>query len=134
MVVEVMGRYAGWIALYAGVGGGADVILIPEIPYDLEAGRAADPGSRRLGRALLASSSSPKAQSPWAARRRSSRPRSLGRAERLGGVGHRIAAELEEMTGKETRTVVLGHLQRGGSPTASIASSPRASAAKPWSC
>jgi phosphofructokinase-like protein len=117
MVVEVMGRYAGWIALHAGVAGGADVILIPEIPYDLDkvAARVREresfgarfsivvvaEGARTVDGevTLLAAAGS-------------------GHAERLGGVGVVVAKALEERTGKETRYVVLGHLQRGGAPTA----------------
>ena len=87
MVVEVMGRYAGWIALYAGVAGGADVILIPEIPFDLEKVAAADPGSRRVGRALQHRRRRRGRQAGGRQRRRSSRRRTAGCAERLGGAG-----------------------------------------------
>jgi 6-phosphofructokinase 1 len=116
MVVEVMGRYAGWIALYAGVAGGADVILMPEIPFDIE----------RVASFVLA-------REAWGARfsiivaaegavARDGRRTVIseadrGRVERLGGVGRQIAAQIEALTGKETRDVVLGHLQRGGAPT-----------------
>ena len=88
MVVEVMGRYAGWIALHAGVAGGADVILIPEIPYDLE--QVAEHIRRRDSArgASSASSSSPRAPSRWAgSSTAASKRRSAGRVERLGGVG-----------------------------------------------
>ena len=117
MVVEVMGRYAGWIALYAGIGGGADVILIPEIPYDIEQVasriRERDAWGARFSIVVVAEGVRPRDGS-----RSLIEEGARGRAERLGGAGQRVARELEELTGKETRTVVLGHLQRGGSPTA----------------
>jgi ATP-dependent phosphofructokinase / diphosphate-dependent phosphofructokinase len=117
LVVEVMGRYTGWIALYAGLGGGADVILIPEIPYDLKLVaqqiQDRDAWGAHFSIVVVAEGSKPVGGATSLIK-----AASVGRAERLGGAGHRIAAELEEMTGKETRTVVLGHLQRGGSPTA----------------
>jgi phosphofructokinase-like protein len=116
MVVEVMGRYAGWIALYAGVAGGADVILIPEIPYDIEKIaeriRERDQFGARFSIVVAAEGAKPlggkvsvvkEAQGEF--------------VERLGGIGAIVAAELEKLTGKETRFVVLGHLQRGGAPT-----------------
>jgi ATP-dependent phosphofructokinase / diphosphate-dependent phosphofructokinase len=116
MVVEVMGRNTGWIALYAGVAGGADVILIPEIPYDLEKVaariRARDAHGARFSIVVVAEGAKPVGGAV-----------SLVRAargeyvERLGGVAARMTPELETLTGKEARTVVLGHLQRGGSPT-----------------
>jgi phosphofructokinase-like protein len=115
MVLEVMGRYAGWIAMYAGIAGGADVILIPEIPFTWEsvcdkiaereaAGRhfsivVVAEGARKVdGRHILAGVQE-------------------NREERLGGIGLVVAEEIAKRTGKETRAVVLGHLQRGGSPT-----------------
>jgi 6-phosphofructokinase 1 len=117
MVVEVMGRYAGWIALHAGVAGGADVILIPEIGYTLEGVADGIRQRDRLGAkfsiVVVAEGAKPiggDAVLIEAAR--------AGHVERLGGVGARVAASLEQMTGKESRCVVLGHLQRGGSPTA----------------
>ena len=119
MVVEVMGRYAGWIALHAGVAGGADVILIPEIPYDLEKVAAVHPRPRRAGARASASSSSPKARVPKDGKM--SRRRGGARRHTPSGSAARACAapsELEELTGKETRYVVLGHLQRGGAPTA----------------
>ena len=117
MVVEVMGRYAGWIALYAGIAGGADVVLIPEIPFDLDKVVARLEERERLGArfsvVVVAEGAFPaggthvivKAGSP-------------DKVERLGGIGERIAIELEHMAKKETRYVVLGHLQRGGTPSA----------------
>jgi phosphofructokinase-like protein len=116
MVVEVMGRYAGWIALYAGVGGGADAILIPEFPYDIERVaariRERDAWGAHFSIVVVAEGAKPKHGVVSVVERAG-----LGRAERLGGAGQRVAAELEDLTDKETRTVVLGHLQRGGSPT-----------------
>lgn len=123
IVVEVMGREAGWIALHAGIAGGADVILIPEIPYLLDraarqiAARAA--AGKRFSivvvaeGALAVGASGPDAQGsdlPGGGRG--------GTRARMSGIGTRVASELELATGKEARAVVLGHLQRGGSPTA----------------
>ena len=116
MVVEVMGRYAGWIALYAGVGGGADVALIPEIPFDLKI-VAQQIRDREAWGAYFSIVVVAEGARPVGGRTSLIQEAGLGRAERLGGVGHAVAAGLEAMTGKETRTVVLGHLQRGGSPT-----------------
>jgi len=117
MVVEVMGRYAGWIALYAGLGGGADVILMPEVPYDIDVVarqiNERDAWGAHFSIVVVAEGARPKDGSISLIQ-----GSGVGRAERLGGAGHRVAAELEQLTGKETRTVVLGHLQRGGSPTA----------------
>lgn len=116
MVVEVMGRYAGWIALYSGVAGGADVILIPEIPYDINrvAQRIKDreEWGARFSIVVVAEGALPQG-----GRVSLLQEAHGGYVERLGGAGHRAATEIEKLTGKETRTVVLGHLQRGGSPT-----------------
>jgi 6-phosphofructokinase 1 len=117
MVVEVMGRYAGWIALHSGMAGGADVILIPEIPYDLERVAACIRDRDKLGArfsiVVVAEGAHPKDGVVTLIEAAHG-----GHAERLGGIGIRCAAQLEELTGKETRYVVLGHLQRGGTPTA----------------
>ncbi len=117
MVVEVMGRYAGWIALHAGVAGGADVILMPELPYKIEQVAEHVRQREKLGAkfsiVVVAEGAKPVGGSATvmeAAR--------AGHVERLGGVGAHVAAALEDMTGKESRYVVLGHLQRGGAPTA----------------
>jgi 6-phosphofructokinase 1 len=116
MVVEVMGRYAGWIALYAGIAGGADVVLIPEIPYDL-----AKVSARILAREAWGARFSIVVIAEGAHAAGGSRSvvsaGTADRAERLGGIGERVAEELEDLTGKETRFVVLGHLQRGGTPS-----------------
>jgi 6-phosphofructokinase 1 len=111
IVVEVMGRYAGWIALHAGVAGTADVILIPEIPYDMQ--KVADKIRDRHDREKKAFSIVIVAAGGTV----SVVGREPGRLERLGGAGEKVAAEVQAMTGLETRCVVLGHLLRGGSPT-----------------
>ena len=117
MVVEVMGRYAGWIALHAGMAGGAHAILIPEIPYDpavvAEAIDAREAAGHHHSIVVVAEGASPAsgARSVLAAAE-------AGHAERLGGIGIRLEHELAELTGKECRSVVLGHLLRGGSPSA----------------
>jgi 6-phosphofructokinase 1 len=115
IVVEVMGRYAGWIALNAGVSGTADAILIPEIPYDLNfvAAKIADRAKRGLHFALVVVAEGAKPKDGTV----SVISQEIGRAERLGGAGEKVAAELQALTGKETRAVVLGHLLRGGTPT-----------------
>ncbi len=116
MVLEVMGRYTGWIALTAGISGGGDVILIPEIPFRLESvcAKVAEreregkqftlvvvaEGAREQGKDYVTSGSAEK-----------------NREARLGGIGAVVAAEIQKRTGKETRVCVLGHLQRGGAPT-----------------
>ena len=115
MVVEVMGRYAGWIALNAGMAASAHAILIPEIPYDLRP--IAELISRRSARGanfsiiVVAEGAMPVHGA------RSVLGKSVGQSERLGGVGDHVAAELEQLTGREARCTVLGHLLRGGTPT-----------------
>jgi 6-phosphofructokinase 1 len=115
MVVEVMGRYAGWIALHAGIAGNAHVILIPEIPYDIEKVaelvRERERGGRLYTLVVVAEGARPVGGDV------SVLGKAVGQAEKLGGVGEKVAAELEARTGRESRTVVLGHLLRGGSPT-----------------
>ena len=117
MVVEVMGRYAGWIALHAGVAGGADVILMPEIPYDfdkvVECIHNRDEWGARSSIVVVAEGAQPKG-----GRVSLVEEASEDHVERLGGIGMSVAADLERLTSKETRYVVLGHLQRGGAPTA----------------
>jgi 6-phosphofructokinase 1 len=116
MVVEVMGRYAGWIALHAGVAGGADAIMIPEIPYDLDKIvarlRERENFGAKFSIVVVAEGAKPLGGQVTLVERAHA-----GHVERLGGVGVLVAAALEERTGKETRCVVLGHLQRGGAPT-----------------
>jgi len=123
MVVEVMGRDAGWIALYSGIAGGADVILIPERPFDVD--KVADSIRQRHERGLYFSiivvaegakfsSAEPGQGAPVL--------QDMGKDEfghvKLGGIANILAREIEKRTGFETRAVVLGHIQRGGSPSA----------------
>ena len=115
MVVEMMGRYAGWIALHAGIAGNADVILIPEIPYHIEKVAQVIRERERTGRlytiAVVAEGAKPAGGAV------SVLSKAVGQAEKLGGIGDKLAHELQALTGREARTVVLGHLLRGGSPT-----------------
>ncbi len=115
-VVEVMGRYAGWIALNAGVSASTDVILIPEIPFDIEVVcdkvMEREGEGRRFSIVVVAEGAKP-AGGEMVTRG----PKESGREVRLGGIAEQVARQIEERTGKETRAVVLGHLQRGGSPT-----------------
>jgi phosphofructokinase-like protein len=122
MVVEVMGRDAGWIALYSGIAGGADVILIPERPFDVD--KVAESIRQRHARGRYFSivvvaegakfSSEPGQGSPVL--------QDMGKDEfghvKLGGIANILAREIEKRTGFETRAVILGHIQRGGSPSA----------------
>lgn len=116
MVVEVMGRYAGWIALHAGIAGGADAILIPEIPYDIR--KVADHLKRKCSGArqhsIVVAAEGAK---PLGGELKLKASAEAGKVERLGGIGDVVANQLQEFTGKESRAVVLGHLLRGGSPT-----------------
>jgi 6-phosphofructokinase 1 len=116
MVLEVMGRYAGWIALYAGVAGGADVILIPEIPFRYESVTAKVRERERLGRNFTLVIVAEGARGKDADFVTAAGPEA-NREARLGGIGAQVAGELEKRTGREARNCVLGHLQRGGSPT-----------------
>jgi ATP-dependent phosphofructokinase / diphosphate-dependent phosphofructokinase len=116
MVLEVMGRHAGFIALHSGVAGSADVILIPEIPFDIEhvaaKVRARDRAGRNFSIIVVAEGAHPVGGGE------SIIGESLpGQDRRVGGVAARIAYEMQARTGKEARSLVLGHLQRGGSPT-----------------
>jgi ATP-dependent phosphofructokinase / diphosphate-dependent phosphofructokinase len=116
IVIEVMGRHAGFIALHAGLAGTADVILIPEIPYDLakvaEKIKARDRAGRRFSIVVVAEGAIPKG-----GKESTLGPSLPGQDRRVGGIAGRMAYQLQEMTGKETRSLVLGHLQRGGMPT-----------------
>ena len=116
IVIEVMGRHAGFIALHAGLAGTADVILIPEIPYDLdrvcEKIQARDRAGRHFSIVVVAEGAFP------VGGEESIMGESLpGQDRRVGGIAGRLAWELQERTGKEARSLVLGHLQRGGMPT-----------------
>ena len=118
LVVEVMGRPAGWIALHAGMSGGANVVLIPEVPFDIN--EVCDLVKKRFETQY-----SPIIVVAEGAMPREGGDMSLVSGEldafghvRLGGIGDRVAAEIEQRTGAEARAVVLGHVQRGGTPTA----------------
>jgi len=117
MVVEVMGRYAGWIALHAGIAGSAHGILIPEIPFDIDKVVGKIESRERLGRmySIVVVAEGAHARG---GERAVLAPAEAGRVERLGGIGEQVAAALQARTGKDARVVVLGHLLRGGSPTA----------------
>ena len=116
MVVEVMGRNAGWIALYAGVAGGADAILIPEIPFDLNV-VAAHLREREAWGARFSIVVVAEGAVPIGGKVSLIAQGDAATAERLGGLSAILARQLEVLTGKESRYVVLGHLQRGGTPT-----------------
>ncbi len=112
MVVEVMGRYAGFIALSSGIAGSADVILIPEIPFDIDKVcdkiRRREAEGRHFSMVVVAEGAAPKGGTASL----------IDPAHaRLGGIAEKVAHSIEQMTGKETRSLVLGHLQRGGGPT-----------------
>ncbi|WP_088188146.1 6-phosphofructokinase [Desulfosporosinus sp. FKA] len=116
MILEVMGRYAGWIALYAGVAGGADVILIPEIPYNLSriaysVQQRAKQG-KKFSIIVVAEGAKPSGGEMVVERLFSDRSDPV----KLGGIGSKLGDDLEKHFGLETRVTVLGHLQRGGSP------------------
>jgi 6-phosphofructokinase 1 len=117
MVVEVMGRNAGWIALWAGVAGGADVILIPEIPYRMdpivEKIQQRERRNRHFSIVVVAEGAVPEGGQVTVKRAGDA----FGGAAVLGGIGHHLGTELAARTGKEARSIVLGHLQRGGGPT-----------------
>jgi len=117
MILEVMGRYAGWIALHCGIAGGADGILIPEIPYQLDA--VVNTINKRISRGKLfsllvvAEGAKPVGGDVTVARIVENSFEKI----RLGGVGQKIAHQIEDLTGIESRCTVLGHVQRGGTPT-----------------
>ncbi|HET9281761.1 MAG TPA: 6-phosphofructokinase [Candidatus Angelobacter sp.] len=118
IVVEVMGRDSGWIAIYSGVAGGADVILIPEQPFDIQ--EIAETIKQRHDRGryfsiVVVAEGAKLANTSLENERR--KTDEFGHV-RLGGIGNTLAAEIESRTGFETRAVILGHTQRGGSPTA----------------
>jgi phosphofructokinase-like protein len=117
MVLEVMGRYAGWIALTAGIAGGGDVILIPEIPYRIEKVvekiNEREKRNKKFSIVVVAEGAKPVGGEMVIKQKIENSFEQI----RLGGIGHVVANQLEEMTGKETRVTILGHLQRGGSPT-----------------
>jgi phosphofructokinase-like protein len=121
MVVEVMGRHTGWIAVMSGIAGGADVILIPEQPITVEAACAEIQHRHERGKdfSIVVVSEGYELTYESGERRQVSQETSTDEFGhvRLGGVGHELAQDIEERTGFETRVTVLGHVQRGGSPT-----------------
>jgi ATP-dependent phosphofructokinase / diphosphate-dependent phosphofructokinase len=117
MVVEVMGRDSGWIALYSGISGGADVILLPEIPFNMEAvcRKIIDNELHGKKYSIVVVAEGAKSEGGEVMNRGQGE---TGRSEViLGGVGEWVAEEIRKRIGKDTRSLVLGHLQRGGSPT-----------------
>ena len=118
LVVEVMGRHAGWIALQSGVAGGADVILIPEYPFDVDGVCALLNRRRARGRAFSIVVVAEGAMPTGGESALSGGETDEFGHQRLGGIGHWLEGEIERRTGFETRTTVLGHVQRGGTPTA----------------
>lgn len=118
MIVEVMGRNAGWIALHAGTAGGGDIILLPEMPYDIdivaESVNERNKRGKRFSIIVIAEGAMPKGGNTVIQRL----VKDATMPVRLGGIGVVLGKELEDKTGIETRAVVIGHLQRGGSPTA----------------
>lgn len=122
LVVEVMGRHAGWIALHAGIAGGASAVLIPEQPFDIEAvcAHVETRFQTQYAPIIVVSEGAVPAEGAG-----DGQGMTLASGEldafghvRLGGIGDRLASEIEQRTGKEARAVVLGHIQRGGTPTA----------------
>ena len=118
MVIETMGRYSGWIALHAGVASGADVILIPEIEYDLdevvEVCHAREQSGQRFTIIAIAEGAKPQEGERVVKERIEESPDPV----RLGGIGHVLAENLKDHLDSEVRTTILGHMQRGGTPTA----------------
>jgi phosphofructokinase len=117
MILEVMGRYAGWIALESGIAGGADMIMIPEIPYDINKIAAKAIERQQAGKnfsiVVVAEGAKPKGGDMVVSNIVKDSPDPI----RLGGIGQKVAQELSEITGIESRVTVLGHLQRGGRPS-----------------
>jgi phosphofructokinase-like protein len=116
IVVEVMGRYAGWIALHSGIAGGADAILLPEIPFHAEPLCAKIRQRERRGRNFSLVVVAEGARLAGGSMVFRDKKDTFAQHARLGGIGEQVASMIAEGTGKETRTVVLGHLQRGGGP------------------
>ena len=118
MIIEVMGRYAGWLALMSGLAGGGDIILIPEIPYDVAEVCDKIKERNRQGKnfsiIVIGEGAKPEGGDMVIKRRVETSPDAI----RLGGISHQLAAQIEGLTRLETRVTILGHLLRGGSPTA----------------
>ncbi len=118
MVLEVMGRYAGWIGLHAGIAGGADAIMIPEIPYDINKIASAINTRKKAGKSFSVVIVSEGAKSITGEMVVSKVVEGSPDPIRLGGIGAKVADQLEELCGLEARATTLGHIQRGGTPTA----------------
>ncbi|MGD9489597.1 MAG: 6-phosphofructokinase [Calditrichaceae bacterium] len=118
MVIETMGRYAGWLALTGGVAGGGDIILIPEIPYSLDAIADRVKFRSKRGKRFSIVVVAEGVKLPGGEYKIDHRDEASHDPVRLGGIGVWIARQIEEMTGISSRATILGHLQRGGSPTA----------------
>lgn len=118
LVVEVMGRHAGWIALHSGIAGGASAVLIPEVPFDIDAVCAHVETRFRSEYAPIIVVSEGAVPADGSGMTLVSGEKDAFGHVRLGGIGDRLAHEIEQRTGKEARAVVLGHIQRGGTPTA----------------
>jgi 6-phosphofructokinase 1 len=118
MVVEVMGRHAGWIALHAGIAGGADAILIPEVPFSVEEvwGRLKKRHAKGKTFSIVVVAEGAKTAKREELIKQSDKIDEFGHV-RLGGIGHWLGKEIEKVSGVETRVTILGHVQRGGSPT-----------------
>lgn len=116
MVLEVMGRHAGWIALYSGIAGGGDIILLPEIPWNFEDVCAKILEREKAGKRYTLIVAAEGAHLPDGSMVAAER-RQENRQTKLGGIGGIVAAEIERRLGRETRSMVLGHLQRGGIPS-----------------
>jgi len=117
MVLELMGRYAGWIALYSGVAGGADVILLPEIPWAMEKVVEKIYARKERGKYFSIIVVAEGVKTPEGEFVVRETIKNSGDPVRLGGIGHWLSKRVEEETGFESRATVLGHLQRGGSPS-----------------
>ncbi len=119
LVVEVMGRSAGWIALHSGIAGGADVILIPEMPFDIDQVCRLISHRHERGRyfSIVVAAEGATPQEGTTMTLQTGETDEFGHP-RLGGIGQRLEREIEQRTGYETRATVLGHVQRGGTPTA----------------
>ena len=118
MIVEVMGRNAGWIALHSGIASGSDIILLPEIPFDIDKICECVVGRSKRGKAFsivcVAEGARYEGGEQVVNRFDPNSPDPV----RLGGIGQKVAADIEEKTGIETRPITLGHIQRGGTPVA----------------
>jgi 6-phosphofructokinase 1 len=119
MVIEVMGRHSGWIALHAGLAGGADMILVPEKPFRISSICDMLAKRREIGRhfsiLVVAEDARPHPDEDFLTQEQRERVYKEGH---LGGIGHLVARQIQQRTGLSTRVTVLGHVQRGGSPTA----------------